>query len=78
MTLKQARLPMWRLERFVCAGGTDRAIAEAAHINHRSVRVYREGGVPFLQADRIACRLGVHPGCIWPEYWTTAVEALDD
>lgn len=79
MKLCNLRLPFWRLERYVNGAGTsDRSIATATRINHRSVAQYRVGGVPFLQADRIACRLGVHPANIWPEYWTTGMDALDD
>lgn len=74
MKLTTLRLPFWRLERFLDAGKSDRAIATAARINHRSVAMYRAGGVPFLQADRIACRIGVHPANIWPEYWTLVSE----
>lgn len=78
MKLTTIRLPFWRLERFLDAGTSDRAIAGACRINHRSVAMYRAGGVPFLQADRIACRIGVHPANIWPEYWTAEAEALHD
>lgn len=79
MKLTNLRLPFWRLERFLSDAGTsDRAIAGACRINHRSVSQYRASGVPFLQADRIACRIGVHPANIWPEYWTAGAEALHD
>lgn len=29
------------------------------------------GGLTVWEADRLACRLGLHPGNVWPEWWTT-------
>ena len=78
MKLTTIRLPFWRLERFLDAGKSDRAIAAAIRSSHVAVARYRAGGVPFLQADRIACRIGVHPANIWPEYWTIGMEAIYD
>ena len=78
MKLATIRLPFWRLEWFLGAGASDRAIAAATHTSHVAIAKYRARGVPFLQADRIACRIGVHPANIWPEYWTAEAEALHD
>lgn len=35
-------------------------------------QVYRwrtEGGVPIYNADKAACRLGLHPALVWPEWF---------
>lgn len=41
-------------------------LAELAGATRRAVARWREAGsVPFHYADRIACRLGVHPIVIW-------------
>lgn len=58
---------------------TGRRLALLAHEVPSNVQNWRRAGrVPFYSADRLACRLGVHPSAIWSTYWETAVEALDD
>lgn len=78
MNLMKVRLPFARLEAYIRSEGSARAIGTACGMNHSSVTDYRVRGIPLLQADRVACRLGVHPANIWPEYWTAGIEALDD
>lgn len=47
--------------------GVDRATL------HRAARP----GLTVRRADMWACRLGVHPACVWPDWWhITGVEAL--
>lgn len=48
-------------------------LATVSGIAERSLFRWRaEGGLPEHQADRIACRLGLHPGLVWPEWWAVA------
>ena len=65
----KATLPIEPLERFV-GGETQRQIAANAGINHRSLHLWRKNGISMIMADRVAIRLGVHPGCIWPQWWS--------
>lgn len=45
--------------------GCDRAIANVLGVTRRQVQRYRHEGVSERQADRIAARLGMHPGDVW-------------
>ena len=41
-------------------------------VSHTSVDHWIERGVRWDTADKMACRLGLHPGSIWPEWWEHA------
>lgn len=45
------------------------ALAELLGITARSVHRWSRAGLREQWADRAACRLGVHPSLIWPDYW---------
>lgn len=46
------------------------AIAEMLGIERNMVyRMRKNGNITWLQADRFACRLGVHPAFIWGFTW---------
>jgi hypothetical protein len=60
----------------VLARFPDRTAADIAAylgVGAASVAKWRAGlrGLPPAGADRIAVRLGVHPGELWPEWWQT-------
>ena len=62
------RLPVEPL--LVAAGGhDDRTVAELLGVHRRAVSRAREHGLTDRMADRWACRLGVHPGTVWSEWW---------
>lgn len=52
-------------------GGDGRrlALAELLGITARSVHRWSRAGLAEQWADRAACRLGIHPALIWPDYW---------
>lgn len=52
--------------------GRARALAELLGITARSVHRWSRAGMRETWADRAACRLGVHPSLIWPDYWSNA------
>ena len=37
----------------------------------RTIQRWKTSGIPRYSADRLACRLGLHPGSIWPSWWDT-------
>ena len=43
-------------------------------ITRRSVQRYADEGISLYGADRLACRLGMHPCLVWPEWWPTVEE----
>jgi hypothetical protein len=47
------------LEQLACLCGVEKRTYE---------RWARAGSVPFWRADEIACRLGIHPAELWPEF----------
>jgi len=69
MFVKQHRLPVDPLFRFV---GTDsrRELAKAIDVAASTIHNWIEsGGVPDLNADVAAIKLGVHPSAIWGDTW---------
>ncbi len=68
------RLPVEPL--LVAAGGhDDRTVAELLGVHRRAVSRAREHGLTDRMADRWACRLGVHPGTVWPQWWDIITDA---
>lgn len=47
-------------------------LAELLGVSRRMVCRWRSGGVPDSRADWVACRLGVHPSAIWPDWFAAA------
>lgn len=48
------------------------ALARRAGLSDNQIRRYRNGDRMFFHtADRVAINLGLHPGMVWPEWWTT-------
>lgn len=45
-------------------------IADCTGRQADTIRDYLDRGMTFRAADQLACSLGWHPGCIWPDYWT--------
>lgn len=50
---------------------TDVSIGDLLGVSDRTIARWRCGTVKVTEAnaDRAACRLGLHPANIWPEYW---------
>ncbi len=53
------------------------ALARAAGIQRRQIERWKVTGLTEAQADHLACRLGVHPSAIWPDWWSWSPSALD-
>lgn len=50
-------------------GFTIGRIADLIGVAPASIHRWRkEGGIPLFSADRAACRLGIHPSLIWPDW----------
>lgn len=47
-------------------------LAELLHLSSRTVRRWKEAGVPVEAADRVAVALGLHPSAVWPVEWWAA------
>lgn len=78
--------PLYHLERYPlaplaeavarAAGVTEATvpmIAVATGMTERAVHRWRHLGLTYVAADRAATRLGLHPGRIWPGWWTPPV-----
>jgi hypothetical protein len=35
----------------------------------RTLQEWKVKGIPFYEADKVACHIGVHPSHIWGEQW---------
>jgi hypothetical protein len=46
------------------------ALSAALGIGRRWIRRYRLVGLSEMQADRWATAAGLHPGDVWPTWWT--------
>lgn len=38
-------------------------------VPQQTLRLWYRQGITWIYADRLACRLGLHPGMIWREWW---------
>lgn len=66
----------WPLEPLLEAVGGRRAVVFECRVSGATVEHWAEHGLSDRQADRSACRAGVHPSAIWPG-WIDAVPLLD-
>lgn len=61
----------WPIQPLFDAAGTNDCI-ELAYLtgfSPRSIHRWKNNGVPDVNADRAACKLGLHPYTIWPEWF---------
>ena len=54
-----------------------RSFAERLSLSERQAwrrlyRALRDRTLPVREADELACWLGLHPGAVWPQWWTAA------
>lgn len=72
-------LPRLALEplRAECARRDTTINALSRDVGMSSRNVYRRDGISWLQADRFACALGLHPASIWGEDWWAVARAAD-
>lgn len=68
-TRQRARFDVRRLEEAAGADGATE-LARCLGISTRQVLRLRHSGLTEVDADRYACRLGLHPGTVWPEWWS--------
>lgn len=62
------RLPVDPLLR--AAGARNlRELADMAGVTHRAARRWSSQGLPWWNADRVACRLDLHPINVWPDFY---------
>ena len=45
-------------------------IADVIGVDRHVVLRYRGDGVTVYEADEIGIGLGIHPSCVWPDWWT--------
>jgi hypothetical protein len=64
--IQAGRLPIEPLDAILKARGTS---WHQVGVSGGSVNNWRRNGLPILVADFVACRLGHHPGEVWPEWW---------
>jgi hypothetical protein len=43
--------------------------ADLLGVNVRHLARWKGRGITIDQADALACRAGLHPGEVWPEWW---------
>ena len=46
-----------------------RAMAQVLRASVSTVQSLRSTGLTVWQADRAACRFGLHPSEVWPDWW---------
>ena len=61
-------LPVDPLE--VIVGGRGH-LAAALGVSEAQVALWERCGLGATEADAAACRLGVHPGLVWEQWWAT-------
>lgn len=52
-------------------------IAELCEVERTTWVVYKREGIPFIAADAIACRLGLHPSLLWPEGYRQPIDPIE-
>lgn len=57
---------------------SDNDIAEYLRVDRRTVMRLRHAGLSWMQADRYAYRVGVHPTQLWPDYYHDIVHSQED
>ena len=48
------------------------SLAQRLGVSARTVWRWRASGLTAVQADRVACACGLHPGVVWTAWWTSA------
>lgn len=67
--------PAWRVDRSSetkwdpIVGNPTTMLSELTGINRRTLCRWTREGIDFLNADRIAVAIGLHPSLIWPEWF---------
>jgi len=87
----EPRLPYGPLERFlgpmiISHGhtvmetyGDQFVVGELLDVSNRTVTRWRAGTtIRLSHADTIACRLGVHPSAIWPDWFDVSAPEMAD
>lgn len=54
------------------ASSTISKVVDVLGYDYRTVLIWADKGVRFLTADEVACKLGLHPASIWPEWFEVA------
>lgn len=67
-TVPHRLLPVDPLE--ALAGGPEH-LAGALGVSEAQVALWKRTGLQATQADAISCRLGLHPGLVWEQWWAT-------
>ena len=70
-----ARYPVQHL--LDAANVTAAQAAHQLHVSYRQLQQLARFGLPEHLADRWACRLGLHPANVWPEWVDDGLTALD-
>lgn len=65
----QRRYPLGPLVDAAQAGSV-LALAEAVGFTSRTVHRWAHTGIADSYADEAAVALGLHPGLVWPEWWS--------
>lgn len=47
---------------------SDAALGVRLGVTHDVVQQYRKRGLSWVQADELACRVGLHPVLVWPQW----------
>ncbi len=72
-------MPWGHMHRFpvapvVALASSKRALARSAEVSY--ALLFDKRGLTSRSADALATAVGMHPACIWPEWWD-AIEAED-
>jgi hypothetical protein len=66
---KVRRLPAEPLFSIFNGELSDGQMAIALRLSRSCINKWRKHGIPFYQADEVACHIGVHPSHIWGKQW---------
>jgi|688.fasta_scaffold155037_8 hypothetical protein len=66
---KVRRLPAEPLFSMFNGELNDAQMAAALRLKRSRIGYWRKYGIPFYQADEVACHIGVHPSYIWGKQW---------
>lgn len=68
------RFPSAPLEQ-AAGGGNVVELAARLRVSRPTINRWRAVGIIWSHADEAACRLGLHPSEIWPDWYMTLEEA---
>lgn len=74
---KRPRFPFEPIQKLFDKHTVDRDIAYALGIERNLVVLARQRGLSEWQADKFACKLGIHPALIWGDLWWDTAELED-